>query len=434
MLFIRRFWWLIIPTSLIALTLYRFHTLAVDATDVTRPPSAPTKVNALHLSPQSLTTWVFSEGTVQAQQKVYLDFEMAGKVESIATQSDGTQLREGSRVFGPADGSRNGQLLAQIDNRDNLAVVQGLEARLQSMRAQKDEMEIRLLQAENERQLSQQNFERMAEVYERGVISQDEFERIKTANLNAKATVKAAESNIASLASEITSLISELNRATFNLEKTSLFAPFDGVITAMNISENNHYYPPMGGNSDREREATSAIVLVNDSLLEVQLEINVNDAKLLSEGQIVYLASDDERLYHAERDNKLNDNVAYGVIWSVSPSINLQRRTQTVKVRVEKTINQLQEGQFVRAWIAANEKTDVIALPLHALSFSDGKPFVFVIDPKTNSVERRNITIGSQGIDRVEISSGLAPHERIVVRGQHLLIDNAIVEVIGENQ
>jgi RND family efflux transporter MFP subunit len=279
--------------------------------------------------------------------------------------------------------------------------------------------------------MSEQNFARMSEVFERGVISQDDFDRIKTNHLNAQASVKAAEIGISSIESEISSLTAELNRATLSLEKTSLFAPFDGVITAMNITENNHYYPPMSGTSNREREATSAIVIIDDASFEVQLEININDAQRLQEGQTVYLANDDELLYHAERTQTLDQNVAMGTIWSVSPSLNLQRRSQTVKVRVNQHSHQLKEGQFIRAWIAADTLSDTVALPLHALSFKNGEPFVYVVNTETNTVERRNITIGSKGIDRLEITSGLSHNEMIVTRGQHLLVDGSQISVVG---
>ncbi|WP_087021279.1 efflux RND transporter periplasmic adaptor subunit [Thaumasiovibrio subtropicus] len=425
------FWWVLLPLILIAAVFYRLNLLKQNATSE-EVVKRTIKVETIVLSPQPLSAWVFSEGTVQAHQKAFLDFELGGKVESIATLADGTHLREGIRVFGPAEGTRHGQLLAQIDNRDNLAAVQSLQARLQSMRAQKSEAETKLQQAKNEQRLSEQNFSRMKEVYERGVISQDEFDRIKTANLNAHAAVQGARSGIQSIESELASLTAELNRATLNLEKTSLFAPFDGVITAMNISENNHYYPPISSSSDKEREAASAIVIVDDSQLEIQLEINVKEAEQLKEGLTVYLASEDERLYAAERKQRLGLDVTQGTVWSVSPAINLQRRTQTVKVRVKQEQTSLKEGQFVRAWIETSTLADAISLPLHALSFRNGKPFVYVIDPHTQIAERRDIQLGLQSIDRVEILHGLIAGERVVVRGQHLLVNGSSVTVIGE--
>ncbi|MGL6313859.1 efflux RND transporter periplasmic adaptor subunit [Vibrio sp. WXL103] len=418
------------PLLLVGLVGYRFMTLSAQGTEVASPERS-VRIQTQLVEPQPLTAWVFSEGTVQAQRKAFLDFEMSGKVESISLTDDGTQVREGTRVFGPTEGTRNGQLLAQIDNRDSLAGVQSLEARLKSIQAQRSEAQARVQQVLNDQKLAEQNFQRMQEVFARGVISQDEFDKIRTSRLNADAAVKAAESGLASVSSEITSLVAELNRATLSLEKTSLFAPFDGVVTTMNIREDNHYYPPMSGASDREREASSAIVIVDDSQMEVQLEISMVDAKQLSEGQQVILASDDHQLYQAEQNNQFADRVAIGEIWSVSPSINLQRRTQTVKVRVEQANGLLKEGQFVRAWIAAQTEPEALTLPLHALSFRDGQPFVFVFDSNTQQVERRLIQLGLQGTNAIQVTQGLNSGDEVVVRGQHLLIDGASVVKVG---
>ncbi|MGL6258641.1 efflux RND transporter periplasmic adaptor subunit [Vibrio sp. WXL210] len=418
------------PLLLVGLVGYRFMTLSAQGTEVASPERS-VRIQTQLVEPQPLTAWVFSEGTVQAQRKAFLDFEMSGKVESISLTDDGTQVREGTRVFGPTEGTRNGQLLAQIDNRDSLAGVQSLEARLKSIQAQRSEAQARVQQVLNDQKLAEQNFQRMQEVFARGVISQDEFDKIRTSRLNADAAVKAAESGLASVSSEITSLVAELNRATLSLEKTSLFAPFDGVVTTMNIREDNHYYPPMSGASDREREASSAIVIVDDSQMEVQLEISMVDAKQLSEGQQVILASDDHQLYQAEQNNQFADRVAIGEIWSVSPSINLQRRTQTVKVRVEQANGLLKEGQFVRAWIAAQTEPEALTMPLHALSFRDGQPFVFVFDSNTQQVERRLIQLGLQGTNAIQVTQGLNSGDEVVVRGQHLLIDGASVVKVG---
>ena len=96
------------------------------------------------------------------------------------------------------------------------------------------------------------------------MVSRDEYDRSQTLLLNAGTAVAATASALKAVESEEKSVAAELNRATVSLEKTSLFAPFDGVITAMNIQEDNYYYPPAGVTTGREREATSAIVIVDD--------------------------------------------------------------------------------------------------------------------------------------------------------------------------
>ena len=410
--------------SLLALVGYRVATVTSKQV-VTTINERHVRVQTKTLEPQLLTVWVYSEGTVQAQRKAFLNFETGGRVESIATLADGTELREGARVFGPINGTRHGQLLAQIDSRDNLAIVQGLEARLKSTQAQLSEMEARLQQTLNDQHLAANNFLRIREVFEKGAISKEEFDRVNTAKLNANTEVEAAKSAVAAMTSELSSLVSELNRATLSLEKNSLFAPFDGVITAMNIRKDNHYYPFTTSTDDRTREAHSAIVVVDDEKMEVQLEINMLDATKLKEGQTVFLASDDHKLYAAERQGSLERDAVIGVVWSVSPSLNLQRRTQTVKVRVEQNNSRLKDGQFVRAWIAAERVSHALVLPLHALSFKNGQPYVFVFDSATQRVERRDINLGKQGIDVFEVTSGLNADDEVVVRGQHLLVDGA---------
>ncbi|MDN2480967.1 efflux RND transporter periplasmic adaptor subunit [Vibrio agarivorans] len=427
---IRWFLLLVVPISLLSTVGYRLFKLT-NSENVEVNEISPIRVQTHILKPETLTVWVYSEGIAQAQRKAFLDFEISGKVESIATQLDGTELREGSRVFGPSNGTRNGQLLAQIDNRDNLASVQGLEARLKSVKAQREEAKARAQQARNDEQLAIKNYERMKEVFERGVIAKEEFERVNTALLNAKAAVKAAQSTLSSMSSEISSVVAELNRATLSLEKTSLFAPFDGVITSMNISKDNHYYALMNSIDDMTREANSAIVIVDDREMEIHLEINTLDAAKLEEGQTVYLASDDETLYSAETNGLLNELVPTGEIWSVSPSLNLQRRNQTVKVRVQQTDSSIKEGQFIRAWIETEQIEDALVLPLHAISFKKGNPFVFVFNGNENRVTRRNITLGEQGTSVVEVTSGLETNEEVVIRGQHLLIDGASAIKVG---
>ncbi|MGF1682641.1 efflux RND transporter periplasmic adaptor subunit [Photobacterium minamisatsumaniensis] len=424
--------WLLLPLGLLLLTGYRFSQLE-DSSQL--QPQAPhaVKVQTELLTPERLTGWAFSEGTVQAYRKAFLDFEMPGKVVAISKLENGTQLREGVRVFGPDEAVQRGQLLAQIDSRQNSASVTALEARLQAVRAQKQEAQARLQQAENDLALSRQNFARMEEVYERGVISQDEYERNKTALLNAQSTVRMSHSALDAIESDILSVSADINRETVSLEKTSLFAPFNGYIAAMNIREENHYYPPAGITSNRDREASSAIVVVDDSLLEIQLELPVEDTRQLEEGQTVYLASDDSTLYQAEEAQFVGNDVVTGTIWSVSPTINLQRRSQTVKVRVDNDQQQLIDGEFVRAWIATTVVDNAISLPIYAISFRSGNAFAFIVNDN-GQVEERQLTLGLQGLRRIQIIDGLNDGEQVVTRGQHLLINGSPVDVVGAIQ
>ena len=410
---------------------YRFATQdAYDLAEVKRPP---VRVNVMEIQPQRLAAWAFAEGTAEARNKAYLNFEQSGKVVHIGSQKDGSVLREGSRVFGPKDDVRLGQLLVSIDNRENSAQVEALEANLQSARERQREARAGLARANNDLEQAKRDHSRTRKIFEKGVVSRDEFDRSQTQLLNAETAVAAAESALKAVISEENSVAAELNRATVSLEKTSLFAPFDGVITGMNVDMDNYYYPPAGITTGREREATSGIVIVDDSSFEIQLEVPVSDAEKIKEGQTVYLANNDQALYRAAETNFENTTTVTGQVWSVSPSISLQSRSQLIKVRTNSDASSLRDGMFLKAWIATEEIPHTLVLPWSVLSFRDGSPYVYVINHEKEA-ERRWLTLGVQGLRDIQVISGLQAGDQVIVRGQHLVTDGSLVKVRGSGQ
>jgi RND family efflux transporter MFP subunit len=421
----------VLALLLLGLLAYRLQQLREPTPPAIERP--PVRVETLMVEAGLFSSWAFTEGTAEALRKAFLNFEEAGKVMFISSLADQSPIREGVRVFGPSQGVRLGQLLARLDNRENTAAVQALEARLQSARQRGEEAQAQVNIARNNRNKAQQDFERTEKLHRRGLIASNELERERTNMLNAGDAVTGAKSALKAAISQEKSIAAELNKASVSLEKASLFAPFDGVITSMNLVENNYYYPPSGSNTRKAREAGSAIVLVDDSHFEVRLEVPEYHARNIKEGQRVYLAQDDQRLYRAAEANFQDDDVVEGKVWSVSPSLSLQRRSQLVKVRTQGSAGSLRDGMFVRAWIASYEKASALALPMDALSFSQGNPYVFVVGAH-QQVDRRWLKLGLRGLRNVEVLDGLSIGDHVVVKGQHLLTQDTPVEVVGERQ
>lgn len=414
-----------------AFGLYRYSQLTSSEVVVQEAP--PVRVEVQVMEPENLSVWTFSEGTAEALQKSFLNFEQSGKVVYLGEMPDGSKIREGVRLFGPSEEIRKGQMLAQIDNRESSADVRSLEARLQSARERRKEAEAGKDRAENDLDQARSDYERTAKIYQKGVVSRDEFDRSSTDLKNAEASLVAAESSLQAAIAETKSIAADLNRATVSLEKTSLFAPFDGVITTVNILEGNYYYPPAGATSNKEREASSAIVVVDDSTYEVLLEVPEEAFAGIKEGQTVYLAHDDRALYEAEKHGFNGGSVVEGRIYSVSPSISLQNRSLQVKVRTVGDASAIRDGMFVQAWIRTQEKKDVLTLPWQTLSFRNSVAFVYVVTPD-NTVELRWVDLGLQGLEKAEVLSGVKEGERVIVRGQHLLTSGSKVEVLGAKQ
>jgi membrane fusion protein, heavy metal efflux system len=109
--------------------------------------------------------------------------------------------------------------------------------------------------------------------------------------------------------------------------------------------------------------------------------------------------------------------VLHGKVAHVGETIDLETRSGDVRVVVENVDGSLRPGQSVLAKIhTKTTPSAVLLLTRDAITSVDGKPTVFVEHDAT-SVEPRAVTTGARDGTRVEITSGLAPGEKVATSG-----------------
>lgn len=109
--------------------------------------------------------------------------------------------------------------------------------------------------------------------------------------------------------------------------------------------------------------------------------------------------------------------VLKGKVAHVGDTIDLETRSADVRVVVENKDESLRPGQSVLAKIhTKTTPVAVLLLPRDAIISVDGKPTVFVAHDAT-SVEPRAVTTGARDGARVEVTSGLAPGEKVATSG-----------------
>ncbi len=72
-----------------------------------------------------------------------------------------------------------------------------------------------------------------------------------------------------------------------------------------------------------------------------------------------------------------------------------------------------------------------IELPATALTMADNKPAVWVVDPKTQEVSLRVVTVRGGGSSSIVVSDGLVGDERVVTAGVHALRPGQKVRLEG---
>jgi len=109
-----------------------------------------------------------------------------------------------------------------------------------------------------------------------------------------------------------------------------------------------------------------------------------------------------------------------GRVREVSPQADPVTRTYTVKVGLQDVPPNMHLGATVigRITLAAQP---AIELPGTALTAAEGKPAVWVFDPKSETVNLRPVTILRYGAGTVIVADGLDDNELVVTAGVHAL-------------
>jgi multidrug efflux pump subunit AcrA (membrane-fusion protein) len=161
-------------------------------------------------------------------------------------------------------------------------------------------------------------------------------------------------------------------------------------------------------------------ILKTAQIDRVRLQANVGerDLAVIKVGSAVHVRRSGER-----REEGLTARVT-----SVAPFADVGSRTAVVEAVVPNGERRFLPGQYVTMEFTTGSRTDVLTVPRDALGRLDGHTTVWVV--ANGAVERREVAVGLQSPERVEVISGLGPAERVVARGQDALYAGARITAI----
>ncbi|MCP4396713.1 MAG: efflux RND transporter periplasmic adaptor subunit [bacterium] len=278
-----------------------------------------------------------------------------------------------------------------------------------------------------------------------------EYEAAKAKYLNAEAALETAVANLHVAHSQVEASLARLRQAELNMERTSIFAPFDGIITYLNIKIGDYITPQtMDKSTEQAMMQTAPIVLIDPSTYEITLNLPAYVGSAVQVEQPAFIVSsadtfpeepEEFQVEYRKPPNKpeLDTRIepipmAQGKVYSVSPSISPGGRSIQIKIRTTEGTEYLQDGMFVSAKIIAAEKSHVVTLPGNCLIFRKDKAYVFVADSQTGIVTRRPVVDGIGNIRKWEVIDGVKEGEFVVTEGRYRLVDGAKVEILNMEQ
>jgi len=113
-----------------------------------------------------------------------------------------------------------------------------------------------------------------------------------------------------------------------------------------------------------------------------------------------------------------------GEVARIDPRVDDETRTIELEARVPDPTGALRPGLLVTVDLVLEERAGVLA-PEAAVVLEGGEARLYVV--ARGEVERRTVTLGERRRGEVEVTEGLAPGERVVVRGVQGLRDGQAV-------
>ena len=220
--------------------------------------------------------------------------------------------------------------------------------------------------------------------------------------LNLKANPYAAEDILSAQAGVLQAEVN-LMQAKLNLQYATLIAPFDGIISAVNISAGSS--SGSGATASSGSATSGAISIVDPSAFAVDINVDESQVAQVSLGQRALMTLD------ALQDRRLT-----GSVTSVSPVSQVQSGVTTylVSLSIDRgSVDVVKTGMTAQANIVSSQSENVLLVPARAVKRQGRDQVVtLLVDGKQETkVVKTGITDGS----RIEIVEGLSEGDKVVV-------------------
>jgi RND family efflux transporter MFP subunit len=208
--------------------------------------------------------------------------------------------------------------------------------------------------------------------------------------------------------SQVESTTARLRQAEDNLGYTQLRADADGVITTVTA------------NIGQVVSAGQAVVRLAQPG-EREAVFNVSDA-------ILSLAPENPPVTVVLASNPAISSV--GMVRYVSPQADATTRTYEVRISLPDAPPAMRLGATITGSVSL-DAVSVIELPGTALFEQDGKPAVWVVDPKAGTVAVKPISIARYTGDKIVLNGGLKKGDVVVTAGVQKLIPGQKVRLLS---
>ncbi|MFA6261653.1 MAG: efflux RND transporter periplasmic adaptor subunit [Bacteroidia bacterium] len=296
----------------------------------------PVQVSVVTVAPRDIQEHIKTTGTLLAMESIDLVAETAGRITQI-------NFSEGSRV-------EKGQLLIKINDTELRAQLK----RAMASQRMKDETE-----------------KRNKQLLTRGAISQEAYE---------------------TAVSELEATNADVELIREQMRKTSIIAPFSGVIGLRYVSEGSYV-----------NNATRMASLHTLDPVKIEFPVPERYASRIKVGSVCTFTAEGQT------------EVLVATVYAIEPSVDQATRTVMMRARCSNNKGMLIPGGFVQLNLPLGKQTEVLMVPTQSLvPILKGKKIYMV---QGDSIVERVVKTGIRQDALIEITEGLQAGDRVVTEG-----------------
>jgi len=231
------------------------------------------------------------------------------------------------------------------------------------------------------------NYDKMKKLFEQGAVSEQAYNGVKTAYEVAAANYTSAQ------------------------QQVELTSPINGVLT--DLSVNIGEFAPLG---------VALATVAQTDRMRMTLYVDAAGASNIDIGR------------EAEIDVDILGQTSprfTGTVTEVSRSADLVNRLFKVEVAVKNADGAIRPGMFARAQITVADLKSVLTIPKEAVFSVEGTHKAYLL--KGGRASERTISIGESTREWIQVLSGLADGDTVIVLGRNLIEDGSLVKVATES-
>jgi RND family efflux transporter MFP subunit len=369
----------------------------------TPPEPAPVAVRVVEVQSQPIDRFLRVTGSLVADEQADVAAETAGRV-------IGTPVERGTHVSAGTVLIRVSATEADASLREAEANAAQLEARLGlSARQDFDPLKVPdVLNAKASLDWAEADFARIKALLDQKVVSQAEYDQKLTQVQAARQQYRTAQNGAQQSYRSLQAARARVDLARKSAADTVVRAPFSGIVAERLV-----------GTGDYVSKGMKVATVVRIDPVRVELTVPEQYLSQVKTGQPVRLTVDayPGETFHAK-------------VRFVSPALKTNQRALTVEAVADNKDGRLKPGLFATALLQQPSPAPAMLVPAAAVETVAGTSRVYAIGAD-HKVEERIVTLGEKVGDRVEISSGVKPGERVVADPRGNLADGVRVQIEG---